>query len=68
MLGLLTSPMFELLGLAWHTIAASGVTLFWQTLVSSGAWTDLAMSFQLTQCVLYMCIVSCAHRGWWVLL
>jgi len=47
--------MFELLGLAWHTIAASGVTLFWQTLASSGAWTDPAMSFQLTRCVLYMC-------------
>ena len=49
--GLLTSPVSGLLGLAWKTIAASGATPFWQTLASSGAWTDPVMSFQLTRWV-----------------
>ncbi|KAI6044490.1 aspartic peptidase domain-containing protein [Pisolithus marmoratus] len=47
--GLLTSPVSGLLGLGWQTISASGYPPFWQTLVSSGAWTDPLMSFQLTR-------------------
>ena len=49
--GLLTSPVSGLLGLAWQTLALSEATPFWQTLASSGAWTDPVMSFQLTRCV-----------------
>lgn len=46
---LLTSPISGLLGLAWQTIAATGKMPFWQTLVSSGAWTQPVMAFQLTR-------------------
>lgn len=48
---LLTSPISGLLGLAWQTIAATGKMPFWQTLVSSGAWTQPVMAFQLTRYV-----------------
>ncbi|KIJ65164.1 hypothetical protein HYDPIDRAFT_131498 [Hydnomerulius pinastri MD-312] len=47
--GLLNSPVSGLLGLAWQSIAASGHTPFWQTLASSGAWTEPVMAFQLTR-------------------
>lgn len=47
--GLLTSPVSGLLGLGWQTISSSGYAPLWQTLVSSGAWTDPLMSFQLTR-------------------
>ncbi|KAI6108840.1 aspartic peptidase domain-containing protein, partial [Pisolithus croceorrhizus] len=38
--GLLTSPVSGLLGLGWQAIASSGSTPFWETLASSGTWTD----------------------------
>ncbi|KAL4078971.1 aspartic peptidase domain-containing protein, partial [Scleroderma yunnanense] len=47
--GLLTSPVSGLLGLAWQSIAVSGAPPFWETLASTGAWTDQLMSFQLTR-------------------
>lgn len=47
--GLLTSPVSGLLGLGWQAIASSGSTPFWETLASSGTWTDPLMSFQLTR-------------------
>jgi hypothetical protein len=46
---LLTSPVSGLMGLAFQTIASSGAMPFWQTLASSGAWTDPLMAFQLTR-------------------
>ncbi|KAH7885800.1 aspartic peptidase domain-containing protein [Phlebopus sp. FC_14] len=47
--GLLNSPVSGLLGLAWQSIATSGHTPFWQTLASSGAWSQPLMAFQLTR-------------------
>ncbi|KAG6329157.1 hypothetical protein ID866_9933 [Astraeus odoratus] len=47
--GLLTSPVSGLLGLGWQTISSSGSAPLWQTLASSGAWSDAVMSFQLTR-------------------
>ncbi|KAG2040135.1 aspartic peptidase domain-containing protein [Suillus americanus] len=49
--GLLNSPVSGLLGLAWQSIATSKAVPFWQTLASSGAWTDPVMAFQLTRFV-----------------
>jgi len=49
--GLLNSPVSGLLGLGWSSIASSGATPFWETLVSSGAWDQPVMSFQLTRFV-----------------
>jgi cathepsin D len=49
--GLLNAPVSGLLGLAWQSIASSGHTPFWETLVTSGAWTDPVMAFQLTRFV-----------------
>ncbi|THU93882.1 aspartic peptidase A1 [Dendrothele bispora CBS 962.96] len=47
--GLLTSPVSGLLGLGFQTIASSGATPFWQSLVEGGAWDDPLMAFQLTR-------------------
>jgi cathepsin D len=49
--GLLSPPVSGLLGLAWQSIATSKATPFWQTLASSGAWSDPVMAFQLTRFV-----------------
>ncbi|KAG1864833.1 aspartic peptidase domain-containing protein [Suillus subluteus] len=49
--GLLNPPVSGLLGLAWQSIATSKAEPFWQTLASSGAWTDPVMAFQLTRFV-----------------
>jgi len=49
--GLLNSPVSGLLGLGWSSIASSGATPFWETLVSGGAWDEPVMSFQLTRFV-----------------
>jgi len=49
--GLLNNPVSGLMGLAWNTIASSGVTPLWQTLASSGAWDSPVMAFQLTRFV-----------------
>lgn len=50
--GLLNSPVSGLIGLAFQTIASSGATPFWQTLVENGAWDQSLMSFQLTRSVM----------------
>lgn len=47
--GLLTYPVSGLLGLAFETIASSGVTPFWEALVSGGAWDQPVMAFHLTR-------------------
>ncbi|KAG2110606.1 aspartic peptidase domain-containing protein [Suillus discolor] len=47
--GLLEPPVSGLLGLGWQSIASSKATPFWQTLASSGAWSDPVMAFQLTR-------------------
>ncbi|KAG2142885.1 aspartic peptidase domain-containing protein [Suillus bovinus] len=47
--GLLQPPVSGLLGLGWQSIATSKATPFWQTLASSGAWSDPVMAFQLTR-------------------
>ncbi|KAI5124252.1 hypothetical protein M0805_005101 [Coniferiporia weirii] len=47
--GLLSSPVSGLMGLAFETIASSGATPFWQSLVEAGAWDSPLMSFQLTR-------------------
>jgi cathepsin D len=47
--GLVNSPVSGLLGLAFQTIASSGATPFWQTLVQNGAWDSPLMSFQLSR-------------------
>jgi cathepsin D len=49
--GLLNPPVSGLLGLGWQSIASSKATPLWQTLASSGAWTDPVMAFQLTRFV-----------------
>ncbi|KAG2355960.1 aspartic peptidase A1 [Suillus spraguei] len=49
--GLLNPPVSGLLGLAWLGIATSKAVPFWQTLASSGAWSDPVMAFQLTRFV-----------------
>ncbi|KAF9244096.1 aspartic peptidase domain-containing protein [Melanogaster broomeanus] len=49
--GLLTSPVSGLLGLGWQSISSSGQTPFWETLASSGAWSEPVMTFQLTRFV-----------------
>lgn len=46
---LLNTPVSGLMGLAFQTIASSGATPFWETLASSGAWTEPLMAFQLTR-------------------
>lgn len=47
--GLLEPPVSGLLGLGWQSIASSKATPFWQTLASSGAWSNPVMAFQLTR-------------------
>ncbi|RXW12361.1 hypothetical protein EST38_g13495 [Candolleomyces aberdarensis] len=47
--GLLTSPVSGLLGLGFQTIASSGATPFWQTLVTENAWDSPVMAFHLTR-------------------
>ncbi|KAG1780797.1 aspartic peptidase domain-containing protein [Suillus placidus] len=47
--GLLSTPVSGLLGLGWQSIASSKASPFWQTLASSGSWTDPVMAFQLTR-------------------
>ncbi|KAG1732509.1 aspartic peptidase domain-containing protein [Suillus lakei] len=47
--GLLNPPVSGLLGLAWQAIASSKASPLWQTLASSGTWTDPLMAFQLTR-------------------
>ncbi|KAG2125045.1 aspartic peptidase domain-containing protein [Suillus clintonianus] len=47
--GLLNPPVSGLLGLGWQTIASSKASPLWQTLASSGSWTDPVMAFQLTR-------------------
>ncbi|KAF8074696.1 aspartic peptidase A1 [Lyophyllum atratum] len=47
--GLLNNPVSGLLGLAFKSIASSGATPFWQTLVAGGAWDSPVMGFQLTR-------------------
>ncbi|KIJ55496.1 hypothetical protein M422DRAFT_24068 [Sphaerobolus stellatus SS14] len=47
--GLLTAPVSGLLGLAFQSIAASGATPFWQTLVQNGAFDQPLFSFYLTR-------------------
>ncbi|KAG1899473.1 aspartic peptidase domain-containing protein [Suillus fuscotomentosus] len=47
--GLLGPPVSGLLGLGWQSIASSKATPFWQTLASSGAWSNPVMAFQLTR-------------------
>lgn len=49
--GLLSEPVSGLLGLGFQTIAASGASPLWETLVSGGAWDSPIMAFQLTRCV-----------------
>lgn len=49
--GLLNPPVSGLLGLGWQSIASSKASPFWQTLASSGLWTDPVMAFQLTRFV-----------------
>jgi hypothetical protein len=49
--GLLNAPVSGLLGLGWQTIASSRAMPFWQQLVSSGAWDQPLMAFQLTRFV-----------------
>jgi len=49
--GLLDAPVSGLMGLAWKSIASSGATPFWQTLVGGGAWDQPLMAFQLTRFV-----------------
>ncbi|KAG1817061.1 aspartic peptidase domain-containing protein [Suillus subaureus] len=49
--GLLSPPVSGLLGLGWQSIATSKAEPLWQTLASSGAWTDPLMAFQLTRFV-----------------
>lgn len=46
---LLTSPVSGLIGLAFQTISSSGAMPLWETLASSGAWTEQLMAFQLTR-------------------
>ena len=54
--GLLMNPVSGLLGLGFQTIASSGATPMWQTLVSAGAWDSPLMSFHLTRWVdKFMC-------------
>ncbi|KIK81195.1 hypothetical protein PAXRUDRAFT_199653 [Paxillus rubicundulus Ve08.2h10] len=48
---LLTSPVSGLLGLGWQSISSSGQMPFWETLASSGAWSQPLMAFQLTRFV-----------------
>ncbi|KAF8141970.1 acid protease [Boletus edulis] len=47
--GVLSNPGSGLIGLAWQSIATSGTSPFWQTLVSKGAWSQPVMGFQLTR-------------------
>ncbi|KAG1741270.1 aspartic peptidase domain-containing protein [Suillus lakei] len=47
--GLLNPPVSGILGLAWQSLASYGASPLWQTLASSGAWTDPLMAFQLTR-------------------
>ncbi|KAF8757931.1 peptidase A1 family [Rhizoctonia solani] len=47
--GLLTNPVSGLLGLGWSSIASSGATPFWETLVKNNQWTEPVMSFFLTR-------------------
>ncbi|KJA15228.1 hypothetical protein HYPSUDRAFT_48541 [Hypholoma sublateritium FD-334 SS-4] len=47
--GLLSAPVSGLLGLGFQTIAASGASPLWETLVSGGAWDSPIMAFQLTR-------------------
>ncbi|KAJ8473597.1 hypothetical protein ONZ45_g16240 [Pleurotus djamor] len=49
--GLLTQPVSGLLGLGFSTIASSGASPLWETLVASGAWDQPLMAFQLTRYV-----------------
>ena len=49
--GLLSEPVSGLLGLGFQTIASSGASPLWETLVSNGAWDSPVMAFQLTRCV-----------------
>ncbi|TFK45733.1 acid protease [Heliocybe sulcata] len=46
---LLSAPISGLMGLAWEALANTQSTPFWQTLASSGAWSDPVMTFQLTR-------------------
>ncbi|KIJ20610.1 hypothetical protein PAXINDRAFT_106243 [Paxillus involutus ATCC 200175] len=48
---LLISPVSGLLGLGWQSISSSGQMPFWETLASSGAWSQPLMAFQLTRFV-----------------
>lgn len=50
--GIVTNPASGLIGLAFQTIASSGATPFWETLVTSGAWDEPLMAFQLTRSVI----------------
>jgi cathepsin D len=52
--GLLNNPVSGLLGLAFQTIASSKAQPLWQTLVTSNAWDEPLMSFQLTRCVILL--------------
>lgn len=47
--GLLSDPVSGLLGLGFQSIASSGATPLWETLVKNGAWDSPVMSFQLTR-------------------
>jgi len=46
---LLNNPVSGLIGLAFQSIASSGATPFWQTLVENSAWDSPLMAFQLTR-------------------
>lgn len=56
--GLLSEPVSGLLGLGFQTIAASGASPLWETLVSGGAWDSPIMAFQLTRCVAHALAAS----------
>ena len=56
--GLLNNPVSGLMGLAFETIASSGATPFWETLVENGAWDQPLMSFQLTRLVVCFGLIA----------
>lgn len=44
---LISAPLSGLMGLGWKALASTGATPFWQSLASSGQWTDAEMGFFL---------------------
>jgi cathepsin D len=52
---LINQPVSGLMGMAFQSIATSGATPFWQSLVAGGAWDSPVMAFQFTR---FVCCIS----------